>query len=142
MSEYVLDHRQEGERQRLALMSRLLDPMHRRHLEQLGLRPGARALEVGCGNGSMSAWLAGRVAPGGRAVAVDLDLSLVEADVPGLELRRADILAGPVEPRDFDLVTARAVLHHVTGAAGACPRLNEALVCPRGRGLHDRGRAR
>jgi predicted O-methyltransferase YrrM len=58
----------------------------------------------------MSAWLAGRVAPGGRAVAVDLDLSLVGADVPGLELRRADILAGPVEPGDFDLVTARAGL--------------------------------
>jgi hypothetical protein len=43
VSEYVLDHRQEGERQRLALMSRLLDPMHRRHLEELGLRPGAGA---------------------------------------------------------------------------------------------------
>jgi SAM-dependent methyltransferase len=123
VSEYVLDHRQEGERQRLALMSRLLDPMHRRHLQELGLRPGARALEVGCGNGSMSAWLAGRVAPGGRAVAVDLDLSLVDADVPGLELRRADILAGPVEPGNFDLVTARAVLHHVADAATAVGNL-------------------
>jgi len=121
--EYVLDHRQEGERQRLALMSRLLDPMHRRYLEELGLRPGARTLEAGCGNGSMSAWLAGRIAPGGRAVAVDLDLSLVEADAPGLELRRADILAGPVEPGDFDLVTARAVLHHVADAAAAVANL-------------------
>jgi hypothetical protein len=27
--EYVLDHHQEAGRQRLALMSRLLDPMHR-----------------------------------------------------------------------------------------------------------------
>jgi hypothetical protein len=32
MPEYVLDHHQEGERERLALMSRLLDPMHRRHI--------------------------------------------------------------------------------------------------------------
>ena len=32
MSEYVLDHGLEGEAARLALMSRLLDPMHRRHL--------------------------------------------------------------------------------------------------------------
>jgi SAM-dependent methyltransferase len=121
--EYVLDHHQEGERQRLALMSRLLDPMHRRHIERLGVKPGARTLEVGCGNGSMSAWLAGRIAPGGRAVAVDLDLSLTDADVPGLELRQADILAGPVAPADFDLVTARAVLHHVADAEAAVENL-------------------
>ena len=123
MSEYVLDHHLEGERQRLALMSRLLDPMHRRHIERLGVGPGMRALEVGCGNGSMSAWLAERIAPGGRAVAVDLDLSLVDADLPGLELRQADILAGPIEPGSFDLVTARAVLHHVADAEAAVVNL-------------------
>ena len=71
----------------------------------------------------MSAWLAGRVAPGGRAVAVDLDLSLVDANVPGLELRQADICAGSVEPADFDLVTARAVLHHVAAAEAAVANL-------------------
>jgi SAM-dependent methyltransferase len=123
MSEYVLDHHQEGERERLALMSRLLDPVHRRHIERLDVGPGARTLEVGCGNGSMSAWLAGRVGPDGRAVAVDLDLSLVDADVPGLELRQADILAGPVQPGNFDLVTARAVLHHVADAEAAVVNL-------------------
>jgi SAM-dependent methyltransferase len=123
MSEYVLDHHQEGERERLALMSRLLDPMHRRHIERLGVGPGARTLEVGCGNGSMSAWLAGRVVPGGQAVAVDLDLSLVDANVPGLELRQADILAGPVQPGDFDLVTARAMLHHVADPEAAVTNL-------------------
>jgi len=104
-------------------MSRLLDPMHRRSIEQLGIGPGARTLEVGCGNGSVSAWLAGLVVPGGRAVAADLDLSLADADVPGLELRCADILAGPVGPADFDLVTARAVLHHLADARTAMANL-------------------
>ncbi len=123
MSEYVLDHHREGEDRRLALMSQLLDPMHRRHIERLGAGPGARTLEVGCGNASVSAWLAGRIAPGGRAVAVDLDLSLAGPGVPGLELRQADILAGPVAPGGFDLVTARAVLHHVAGAGAAAANL-------------------
>jgi len=121
--EYVLDHHNKGERDRLALMSELLDPMHRRHIEGLGVGRGARTLEVGCGNGSISAWLAERVAPGGRAVAVDLDLSLVDAQVPGLELRQADIVAGPIEPGTFDLVTARAVLHHVADAGAAIANL-------------------
>jgi len=112
--EYVLGHHLKGEAKPLALMSELLDPMHRRYLQLLGGgKSGARTLEVGCGNGSISAWLARQVAPDGRAIAVDLDLSLVDVHLPNLEFRKADIMAGPVEPDSFDLVTARAVLHHV-----------------------------
>jgi ubiquinone/menaquinone biosynthesis C-methylase UbiE len=97
MSKYVLGHDLKGEGKRLALMSELLDPMHRRCIEGLEVvRSGARTLEVGCGNGSISAWLAKRVSPGGKAVAFDLVLSLVEAHAPNLELREGDIVAGPV----------------------------------------------
>src|SRR6202000_217957 len=113
VNEYVLDHHLDGEGRRLALMSRLLDPMHRRHLRELGIGPGATALEVGCGNGSIAAWLAGQVVPGGSVVGLDLDLSLIAASAPEVEFRQGDILAGPVDPGGFDLVTARAVLHHV-----------------------------
>jgi SAM-dependent methyltransferase len=112
MSDYVLDHGLKGEAARLALMSRLLDPMHRRQIEMLHVGRGARTLEVGCGNASISAWLADVVSPGGHAVASDIDVSLA-VERPDLELREHDILSGPVEPRDFDLVTARAVLHHL-----------------------------
>ncbi len=104
-------------------MSRLLDPMHRRQIEPLGVGAGARVLEVGCGNGSISAWLAERVGPRGLAVAVDLDLSLVDLRAPRLELREGDIVAGPVDPGDFDLVTARAVLHHVADVEAAIRNL-------------------
>ena len=68
------------------------------------------------GSGSISAWLGERVSAGGTAVAVDLDLSLVEFSAPNLELHQADIVGGPVERNAFDLVTARAVLHHVADA--------------------------
>lgn len=120
MPEYVLGHELRGEGARLALMSELLDPMHRRYIDLLGVaKPGARTLEVGCGNGSISAWLAGRVSPSGTAVAVDLDLSLIHVRMPNLELRKADIVAGPVERGTFDLVTARAVLHHIADAQAA-----------------------
>jgi SAM-dependent methyltransferase len=128
MTGYVLDHHLSGERARLALMSRLLDPMHRRHLEGLGIRPGMRAVEVGAGNGTVSAWLAERVGPAGQVVAVDLDLSLIEVRAPNLELRQGDICAGPVERGGFDLVTARAVLHHVADREAAIRNLVASLA--------------
>jgi 2-polyprenyl-3-methyl-5-hydroxy-6-metoxy-1,4-benzoquinol methylase len=128
MPEYVLGHHLKGEGERLALMSELLDPMHRRYLQSLDVvKSGARTLEVGCGNGSMSAWLARQVAPDGRAIAVDLDLSLVDVRLPNLELREADIMAGPVEPGSFDIVTARAVLHHVADVEKAIANLVASL---------------
>ena len=128
MSRYVLGHDLKGERTRLALMSQLLDPMHRRHIDALGVvRPGVRTLVVGCGNGSISAWLAERARPDGKAVAVDLNLSLVDLRAPNLELRQGDIVAGPVEPGTFDLVTARAVLHHVPNAEAAMANMVASL---------------
>jgi SAM-dependent methyltransferase len=123
MTDYILDHHQAGERARLALMSQLLDPMHRRYLNGLGLGPGTQALEVGCGNGSMSAWLGERVAPDGRVVALDLDLSLVDAGARNVGFRQGDILAGPVEREGFDVVTARAVLHHLPDVEAAIANL-------------------
>jgi ubiquinone/menaquinone biosynthesis C-methylase UbiE len=113
---------------RPALMSELLDPMHRRYLQSLDVvKSGATTLEVGCGNGSISAWLAQQVAPDGRAVAVDPDLSLVDVHSPNLELRKADIMAGAVEPGNFDVVTARAALHHVADAEKAIANLVASL---------------
>src|SRR6266487_5618051 len=109
-------------------MSELLDPMHRRYIDALGVvRPRARTLEVGCGNGSISAWLAERVSPGGTAVAVDMDLSLIHVRMPNLELRKADIVAGPVDRGAFDLVTARTVLHHVADARAAIANMVASL---------------
>ena len=128
MTEYVLDHRLQGERARLALMSRLLDPMHRRHIERLGVAQEARAVEVGCGNASISAWLAECVVPAGRVVASDIDLSLIDRTAPNLEQKQADICAGPIKPAGFDLVTARAVLHHVADADAAIRNLVASLA--------------
>jgi SAM-dependent methyltransferase len=113
-SNYILPHDLSGERRRLALMSELLDPMHRTLLERLGLRPGWRCLEIGCGNGSISQWLATKVGPNGHVTATDLDLRFVDnLRAPNLEVRQLDILTDEVEVAVYDIVTARAVLHHV-----------------------------
>ena len=128
MPDYILPHGLAGERQRLKLMSRLLDPFERSHLERLGLRQGWRCLEVGCGNGSIAQWLAEQVAPGGHVVASDLDISYISgAERPCLEVRRLDILRDAIEEGGYDLVVARALLHHLPGAREALQRMISAL---------------
>ena len=72
-----------------------------------------------------------RSRPEGSVIGLDLDLSLITARAPDLEFRKGDILAGPVDPGDFDLVTARAVLHHVADAELAIANL-VASVAPGG----------
>ena len=85
MSEYTLPHKLVGEQQRLALMSALLEPVELAHITRLGVRPGWRGLEVGCGNGSIAQALAERVAPAGHVVASDIDLRcIVDLQVPCL----------------------------------------------------------
>lgn len=128
MSEYTLPHDLAGERQRLQLMSDLLDPLHRSHLERLGVRPGWRCLEVGCGNGSISQWLAMRIAPGGHIVASDVDLRyLDQLHAPDLEVRRLDIVRENPEEGAYDLVTARAMLHHLPDREEAVRHMIAAL---------------
>jgi SAM-dependent methyltransferase len=61
------------------------------------------------------------------AMAFDLDLSLVTVRAPNLELRQGDIVAGPVERGAFELVTARAVLHHVNNVEAAIMNLAASL---------------
>ena len=128
MPDYILPHNLVGERQRLNLMSELLDPFERSHIERLGLRRGWRCLEVGCGNGSIAQWLAERVGPDGHVVASDLDISYISGgERPCLEVRRLDVLHDPIEPAAYDLVVARALLHHLPSAREALQRMIYAL---------------
>jgi len=52
MSRYVLDQHLEGEKKRLALLSSLLDPLHRRQIESPGISRDGRVLEVSSGTRS------------------------------------------------------------------------------------------
>jgi SAM-dependent methyltransferase len=135
MNAYVLSHDLHGEEERLALMSKLLDPMEREHIQRLGLQPGWHCLEIGSGNGSIARWLAEQVGPSGHVVASDLDTSYIaRLQTPCLEARQLDILKSPIEEAHYDLVLARAVLHHLPQPQLALQRMIAALK-PGGRVL-------
>jgi len=125
---YILPHDLRGEHQRLALMSSLLDPLHQRMLERLGIRPGWRCLEVGCGNGSISRWMATKVGHEGRVVATDIDLRYIDnLRARNFEVQQLDILKPTPARGRYDLVTARAILHHVRSPKKAVRHMVELL---------------
>lgn len=127
-TDYILPHGRPRERERLELLAELLDPLHRRHLRAVGATAGWRCLEVGCGTGSISRWLAERVTPSGVAVASDLNVDFADdSSMPGLQVRELNILTDPLEVGAYDLVTTRLVLHHLPAWQTALQRMVEAL---------------
>jgi protein-L-isoaspartate(D-aspartate) O-methyltransferase len=87
-------------------------------LEQLGLEPGHRVLEIGAGSGYNAAVMAHVVGPAGRVITVDIDEGLIEAardalrtaGYPQVEARCADGGYGAADAAPFDriIVTAGA----------------------------------
>lgn len=114
MGEYGFDPSWTNEQRRLALIEHSYDPFTIARLEQLGVAPGWRCLDVGAGGGSIARWLRDRVGPEGSVVALDVDTRFLE-DEPGIEARRADILTDELEQGAYDLVHCRLLLHHLRG---------------------------
>jgi SAM-dependent methyltransferase len=114
MSDYVIDPAWGQERERLAMLEEWTDPMSERRLRALGIGEGFDCLEVGAGSGSIARWLADQVGPSGRVLAVDIDTRFLEAQPDArVEVLRADLLRDALPQRAFDLVHARAVIHHL-----------------------------
>ena len=60
------------ERLRLLAHHEFKAPERRQMVEDLGLKPGNSVLDLGCGIGLWSGWLAQQVEPGGRVVGLDI----------------------------------------------------------------------
>jgi SAM-dependent methyltransferase len=111
---YAFPHGHKDERRRLELLQQRLDPITIRRVERLGLAPGARCLEVGGGQGSITRWLCDQVGAGGRVTATDLDTGfLSELSLPNLEVLRHDVRTDDFPLGSFDFVHERAVLMHI-----------------------------
>lgn len=124
---YALPHDLPGESERLTLMSEMLDPQLFFRLRQIGVTTGWRCLEVGAGNGSVSKWLSGQVGAAGSVLTSDLDIDLLEKiDLPNVTVRRIDVTQDDLGS-GYDLVVARAILHHLPERAAVLARLAAAV---------------
>jgi SAM-dependent methyltransferase len=99
---------------RLHLLQERYDARTFDRLTALGPLAGAVCLEVGAGAGSVARWLAVQAGPSGHVVATDADPRFLAGTMAaGVEVRRHDILADPLEPARYDLVHCRALLCHL-----------------------------
>lgn len=122
---------------KLALFSRFAAPELRAALAGLGLRPGQRALDAGCGAGLAVGWLADLVGPRGLAVGFDLAAAharaaRAELGPAGPPVLQADLSAAPLRPASFDLVWCANTINHLRDRLAGARQL-AALLRPGGR---------
>ena len=116
------------------------------YLTLLGVAPGERVLEVGCGSGAITRAIATRVGPTGHAVGLDQSPALLAiaselATSAGLAdrivFKVGDARRLPFEDACFDAVLAVTVLSHVPSGESAIPEFVR-VVRPGGRvGIFD-----
>lgn len=97
----------------------------------IGIAPGMRVLDVGCGNGDLSRLVAGLVGPDGEVVAIDRSAEAVAlgraADsgprAATIRYRQADLAGELTDLGRFDAIVGRRVLMYLPDAAATLARL-------------------
>ncbi|MGZ4296182.1 MAG: class I SAM-dependent methyltransferase [Solirubrobacteraceae bacterium] len=125
------------EYERLRAQSRVWEAATTRVLDGVGLAPGQRCLDAGCGPGETMRLMAERVGRSGSVTGVDVDATVGEAAVAMLRAHghdqcrfaQADLTADRSIARGrFDLVYARLLLYHLPDRVGVLRRLWEAVA--------------
>ena len=116
-----------AEQERLAAQARAIAGTSRRLLERVGIRPGMRVLDVGCGTGELSRLVAEMVGESGTVIAVDRDAAVLEtareearrAGLQNLQFHESDFRDLPRNLADFELIAGRLVLMYQKDPAAA-----------------------
>jgi ubiquinone/menaquinone biosynthesis C-methylase UbiE len=106
------------ERRRLDLQAEMYGRLSAWTLDALGVAPGHRVADLGCGSGGLLPLLAERVGPTGHVIGVDRDARLLTAAgelvsaYPWVELVEADVLTYDADDAPLNAVHCRLVLIH------------------------------
>lgn len=111
-------------------------PIARRLVELLDVRPGERALDLGCGRGAVTLPLAAAVGEAGHVTAVDVSpamVSLTRSVAPAnVDVACLDAAAPDLPERSYDVVASSLVLFFLPDPAAALAGWLR-LVAPGGR---------
>jgi SAM-dependent methyltransferase len=121
---------------KLRLFNSFAEPELRQVIAGLGLRPGMRVLDAGCGTGEAMNWLLDEVKPTGSVSGIDLSVAHVEAArlraAPEIEVVAGDLLNAPLASASFDLVWCINTINHLHDPILGVNRL-ASLLRPGGR---------
>lgn len=134
IEKYSLQVGKAGE-ERLQLVNKLYNPASQRFLQNCGLNSAKRVLEVGCGTGIMTCWLAKQIISSGIVVAIDtseeqLTIAKNNAAKEGLnniEFKCLSVYDLKKLQAQFDLAYCRWVLVHLTQPVKALTAMHSVL---------------
>lgn len=128
-TDYVLDNDAPEARARLALLAAMYDGITTAQLSQVGATEGWQCWEVGCGSGSVAAWLGERVGELGEVYATDLDTRWVSLPARSLcTVLEHDVVTDDPPGINLDLVHVRLVASHLPQWPEVLPKLVAALA--------------
>ncbi|HEX7018941.1 MAG TPA: methyltransferase domain-containing protein [Gemmatimonadaceae bacterium] len=118
--DYVLATGVHG-KERLHLLDRVYRDTTHRALLAAGLAPGMRVVDIGCGVGDVTCWVAARVGPNGHVTGLDasadqVGLAVENAAARGLanaDFTAADAYQTGLPRASFDIVFCRYLLCHL-----------------------------
>ena len=102
---------------KLQLFNRHAEPELRSAIDGLGLLPGMRVLDAGCGTGEALHWLARGVGAEGSVTGMDLSaahVAIARATAPqGAQVLQGDLQQAPLPAASFDLIWCVNTINHV-----------------------------
>lgn len=105
----------------LDILDRMFNPNTQKHILEAGIKSGFRVLDIGCGRGAMSLWLANQVGPTGKVLAIDNNENQIQATEKLTQGIKPEWLTFKLYSaydidqlnETFDMVYCRFILHHV-----------------------------
>jgi SAM-dependent methyltransferase len=121
---------------KLSSFNSFAKPELRALIASVGLGPGMRILDAGCGTGEALPWLLEEVKPSGSVVGIDLAAAHVDVarrySSANIEVFRGDLLTTRLEPASIDFIWCVNTINHLRDPVQGVIGLST-LLRPRGR---------